>query len=164
MSAHDRKRIYWTNVHKVALPKNTGTVLRDVLEPAENSLYLKQQVANRYCPTLNYRLDSKKSCVIGKLSKYQGDRVFDIRAKGSSLSACGGNNAGGSCNIIHDPVTGKLRKLSVVECARLQGVPDHYADSVRAPAQYKMLGNGWTVDVIAHIFRHLPRKYRKGRI
>lgn len=46
---------------------------------------------------------------------------------------------------------GVYRKLTPVECERLQTVPDNYTASVSNTQRYKMLGNGWTVDVIAHI-------------
>ena len=45
------------------------------------------------------------------------------------------------------------RKLTPVECERLQTVPDNYTDHVSNSQRYKMLGNGWTIDVIAHILR-----------
>ena len=66
------------------------------------------------------------------------------------------------------------RKLTVKECERLQTVPDGYTSSVSKTQAYKMLGNGWTVDVIAHIFGYLdasmnttdrgsePRKAEQG--
>ena len=44
------------------------------------------------------------------------------------------------------------RKLTPLECERLQTVPDGYTMGVSNTQRYKMLGNGWTVDVIAHIF------------
>lgn len=44
------------------------------------------------------------------------------------------------------------RKLTPIECERLQTVPDNYTNHVSNTQRYKMLGNGWTVDVIAHIF------------
>ena len=47
-----------------------------------------------------------------------------------------------------------IRKLTVRECMRLQTVPDTYAFPVSDTQAYKMLGNGWTVDVIAHIMSH----------
>lgn len=47
-----------------------------------------------------------------------------------------------------------IRKLTVTECKRLQTVPDAYEFPVSNSQAYKMLGNGWTVDVIAHIMRH----------
>lgn len=48
-----------------------------------------------------------------------------------------------------------IRKLTPVECERLQTLPDHYTELVSDTQRYKCLGNGWTVDVIAHIFRQI---------
>lgn len=50
---------------------------------------------------------------------------------------------------------GEYRKLTPIECERLQTVPDNYTEGVSNTQRYKMLGNGWTVDVIAHIFQGL---------
>jgi len=50
------------------------------------------------------------------------------------------------------------RKLTVTECERLQTVPDGYTCGVSNTQRYKMLGNGWTVDVIKHIFEGLKEK------
>ena len=47
------------------------------------------------------------------------------------------------------------RKLTPLECERLQTVPDGYTEGVSNTQRYKMLGNGWTVDVICHIFQAL---------
>jgi|TARA_R100000049_G_C1941894_1_gene86200 site-specific DNA-cytosine methylase len=47
------------------------------------------------------------------------------------------------------------RKLTPVECERLQTIPDNYTSSVSNTQRYKALGNGWTVDVIAHILRQM---------
>ena len=47
------------------------------------------------------------------------------------------------------------RKLTPLECERLQTVPDNYTNHVSNSQRYKMLGNGWTVDVIAHIFKQI---------
>lgn len=49
-----------------------------------------------------------------------------------------------------------IRKLTVKECMRLQTVPDTYSFPVSNSQAYKMLGNGWTVDVIAHILSFVP--------
>lgn len=49
-----------------------------------------------------------------------------------------------------------IRKLTVTECKRLQTVPDDYIFPVSNSQAYKMLGNGWTVDVIAHILSYAP--------
>jgi DNA (cytosine-5)-methyltransferase 3A len=47
------------------------------------------------------------------------------------------------------------RKLTPIECERLQTLPDNYTEGVSNTQRYKMIGNGWTVDVIAHIFSFL---------
>lgn len=50
-----------------------------------------------------------------------------------------------------------IRKLSPTECERLQTWPDGYTEGVSNTQRYKMLGNGWTADVIAHIFSFIPQ-------
>lgn len=56
-------------------------------------------------------------------------------------------------NLLHDGYC--LRRLTPIECERLQTLPDNYTEWVSNSQRYKMLGNGWTVDVIAHIFREM---------
>lgn len=50
-----------------------------------------------------------------------------------------------------------IRKLTVAECRRLQTVPDWYQMPCSATQNYKMLGNGWTIEVIKHILSHIPK-------
>lgn len=50
-------------------------------------------------------------------------------------------------------VEGYIRKLTPIECERLQTLPDNYTEGVSNAQRYKALGNGWTVDVIAHILK-----------
>ena len=52
-------------------------------------------------------------------------------------------------------ITSQIRRLTPLECERLQTVKDNYTNHVSDSQRYKMLGNGWTVDVIAHIFKYL---------
>lgn len=52
-------------------------------------------------------------------------------------------------------IDGYIRKLTPIECERLQTLPDNYTAGVSNSQRYKMLGNGWTVDVIAHILRSM---------
>lgn len=54
-------------------------------------------------------------------------------------------------------IDGYIRKLTPVECERLQTLPDGYTEGVKEVARYKALGNGWTVDVIVHILRGVLR-------
>ena len=53
-------------------------------------------------------------------------------------------------------IEGYIRKLTPIECERLQTVPDNYSAIVSNSQRYKMLGNGWTVSVVSHIFSYLP--------
>lgn len=50
---------------------------------------------------------------------------------------------------------GRPRKLTPLEYERLQTVPDNYTNYVSNTARYNMLGNGWTIDVIAHILKYM---------
>ena len=52
---------------------------------------------------------------------------------------------------------GDIRKLSPVECELLQTIPKNYTYGVSDAQRYKMIGNGWTVDVVAHILKNLKR-------
>ena len=52
-------------------------------------------------------------------------------------------------------IQGNIRRLTPIECERLQTVPDNYTNHVSDTQRYKMLGNGWTIDVIAHILSFL---------
>lgn len=49
----------------------------------------------------------------------------------------------------------KIRRLTPIECERLQTVSDNYTEGVSDTQRYRMLGNGWTVDVIAHILKYM---------
>jgi DNA-cytosine methyltransferase len=52
-------------------------------------------------------------------------------------------------------INSRIRRLTPLECERLQTVADNYTNHVSDSQRYKMLGNGWTVDVIAHIFSYM---------
>lgn len=70
---------------------------------------------------------------------------------------------GRTINTITDAGGGhiRIRRLTPTECARLQTVPDWYKWVVSETQQYKMLGNGWTVEVIKHIFSFLPDRFKQ---
>lgn len=54
-----------------------------------------------------------------------------------------------------------IRKLTCIECERLQTMPDNYTEGVSNSQRYKMLGNGWTAEVIVHILRHGLKDWRR---
>ena len=58
-------------------------------------------------------------------------------------------------NVVVDNDTMNWRKLTPLECERLQTVDDNYTEGVSNTQRYKMLGNGWTIDVICHILNHI---------
>jgi DNA-cytosine methyltransferase len=85
----------------------------------------------------------------------QNGNVYDVEGKSPTLSAGIGvvGRGIGSSNAPKVSDNGlSWRKLTPLECERLQTVPDGYTEGVSNTQRYKMLGNGWTVDVIAHIF------------
>lgn len=55
-----------------------------------------------------------------------------------------------------------IRKITPIEAERLQTVPDNYTSCISDNKRYHALGNGWTVDVIAHIFSSLPKEFKNG--
>ncbi len=77
------------------------------------------------------------------------ERVFDLFGKSHSLTASCANTTNVPVNETFEKIG--YRKLTPVECERLQTVPDDYTNHVSNTQRYRMLGNGWTVDVIAHI-------------
>lgn len=98
---------------------------------------------------------SNKPIRLGALSKSLGSRVYHESGKSICLSAVGGG-WGAKTGLYHDDYC--IRKLTVLECKRLQTVPDDYKMNVSNTQAYKMLGNGWTVDVVAHIFKNIKVK------
>lgn len=90
----------------------------------------------------------------GGKQPYQQNRIYDVRGKSPALCS---SHAGFSPNILSE----SIRRLTPRECARLQTIPEWYKLECSETQQYKMLGNGWTIEVIKHIFSFLPKKYFK---
>jgi DNA (cytosine-5)-methyltransferase 3A len=84
----------------------------------------------------------------GGTQPYQQDRIYDINGISPALQAQLPNGS----TMIN---TSRIRRLTPIECERLQTVKDNYTNYVSDSQRYKMLGNGWTIDVIAHIFNYL---------
>jgi site-specific DNA-cytosine methylase len=95
------------------------------------------------------KIATKKSHPI-KANYYKSSRANfeNDTSKGSKFSATG---------VQSEDLT--WRKLTPLECERLQTVPDGYTAGVSNTQRYKMLGNGWTVEVIAHIFTFMQRAH-----
>lgn len=87
----------------------------------------------------------------GGVQPYQQDRIYDVN--GIAPALCVGHGGWG-CNVNTD----RIRRLTPTECARLQTIPSWYKWECSDTQQYRMLGNGWTVDVIVHILSFTKEK------
>ena len=165
VSAQQRKRCYWTNIPGVCQPKDKGILLKDILESG---------VAwqdKSYCMTAGYNgaifwntLQRNQRSMIAepvRIGQYgnggQGQRIYSVRGKSVTLSANGGGQGAKTGLYKIDLPDGDyiIRKLTPVEAERLQTLPDNYTEGISKTQRYKCIGNGWTVDVIAHILKGL---------
>jgi DNA (cytosine-5)-methyltransferase 1/DNA (cytosine-5)-methyltransferase 3A len=92
---------------------------------------------------------------VGSIYAGNGDagRIYHPDGKGRTLKGEAGGGGAKMGLVGYDNYS--YRKLTPVECERLQTVPDNFTDCVSNTQRYRMLGNGWTVDVIAHILSKL---------
>ena|ERR1700749_35120 len=144
VSAQNRDRLYWTNIPNIS-------------QPRDNNIYIKNIIDDAYLYTDQLEAFCNKPRVIKNIYPKNGQNgnIYSIYGKSKTLSAGVGivGNGIGSSNApkIHSPNTQGWRRLSAVECERLQTIPDNYTQCVSDTQRYKMIGNGWTIDVIAHI-------------
>ena len=146
-SAQERPRLYWTNIPVVLNHKKSYQVLRDILEPNVDEKYF-------YNCSFDFCGRDKKVCAILHINGHDIlKRVNNPDFKCQTLTTCGGGNTQKKVYI-----NGRVRKLTPLEYERLQTLPDNYTDGVSNSRRYTAIGNGWTVDVIAHIFKNLQNK------
>ena len=117
---------------------------------------------------IEIRKDNKSNCLttvqkdslvctpvrVGQYGKGgQGQRIYSVRGKSVTLSANGGGQGAKTGLYKIDLPDGDyiIRKLTPVEAERLQTLPDNYTSGISNTQRYKCIGNGWTVNVIAHI-------------
>ena len=87
----------------------------------------------------------------------QGQRIYSVCGKSVTLSANGDGQGAKTGLYKIDLPDGDyiIRKLTPIEAERLQTLPDNYTEGISNTQRYKCIGNGWTVDVIAHILKGL---------
>ena len=165
VSAQNRKRLYWTNIPFDLNITDKNIKLKDIVEHGIvdrdkshclDANYWKGGNLTSYFEKSRRQLVFSEDglCHVG-LADVNGydlmKRVYHIEGKAPTLNACTGGN--------REPkiALGETlwRKLTPLECERLQTVPEGYTEGVSNTQRYKMLGNGWTVDVVAHIFNGL---------
>ncbi len=109
----------------------------------------------RYESSENFAKSSTKmNGWLRQVSKYQGDYLHHENEICSTLSAFGGNNLKGIGLQQNDL---KIRRLTPVECERLQGFPDGWTEGISDTQRYKCLGNAVTVNVIEAIMERIIR-------
>lgn len=168
VSAQNRKRLYWTNIPFDTDIKDKGIKLKDIIEHGIvdrdkshclDANYWKGGNLTSYFEKSRRQLVFSEDglCHVG-LADVNGydlmKRVYHIEGKSPTLNACTGGN--------REPkiAVGETlwRKLTPLECERLQTMPEGYTEGVSNTQRYKMLGNGWTVDVICHIFEGIIKE------
>ena len=137
LTAQNRPRLYWTNIPNVVQPIDRGIVLKDILEDQVDEKFNLSDKAIDYMsrlrngkPRWEYHtnpLNGKSACLTANM--YKG--------------------------VPYGVIKELKRRLTPVECERLQSVPDNYTEGVSNTQRFKMLGNGWTIDVIAHILNEM---------
>ena len=165
VSAQNRKRLYWTNIPFDLNITDKNIKLKDIVEHGIvdrdkshclDANYWKGGNLTSYFEKSRRQLVFSEDglCHVG-LADVNGydlmKRVYHIEGKSPTLNACTGGNREPKIAIGET----LWRKLTPLECERLQTVPEGYTEGVSNTQRYKMLGNGWTVDVVAHIFNGL---------
>ncbi len=189
VSAQNRKRLYWTNIPVIRQPKDKAIYLADIIESGIVDRDKSYCIDANYWKGGNlksYFEKSRRQLVFG--GAMRGRYVVDGKRQDGKMKTAGltkqrievrydgKTNALTTVqkdnNVVYEPdgrpyyeIDGiRFRKLTPTECERLQTVPDNYTDCVSNTQRYRMLGNGWTVDVIAHIFEHLQEDQLKIRL
>jgi DNA (cytosine-5)-methyltransferase 3A len=141
VSAQNRERLYWTNIPNVTQPQDRGIMLSDILLDTAPSAY---NIKDERVQTLmkfvkeDYQVINKTPTLTTELAHSTGKNFYPKVLKELYC------------------ILGHYRRLTPLECERLQTVPDNYSICVNDTNRFRMLGNGWTVDVISHIFSHIP--------
>lgn len=170
VSAQNRVRLYWTNIPNVTQPQDRNIHLEDILEekhwiyPAavrgRNVLLNKGTILGRRLNDKGHREDNNKKIPI--------IQCLEVRATNRDKSNC--LTTVDKDNVLtplpigrHVDAFGKysgeklpFRNYTRMEYERLQTLPDGYTNSISESAAKKTIGNGWTADVIAHIFSFIP--------
>ena len=127
---------------------------------AEFDHYINESIKRVYhpdgkSPTLTTCSGGHREPKVLMLQKPRGNNKGSIKER--EKSPCLSSSSWEQNNFVEDGPS-KWRKLTPKECERLQTVPEDYTSSVSNTQRYKMLGNGWTVDVIVHLLKNLTKK------
>lgn len=138
VSAQVRKRIYWTNIADIPQPEDKGIFLRDILQ---SEVPEKYYLSDKMITFLTMHADKMGSKIRIRGGDDKSNCVTVSSLTYMNLTSC----------YIEVPKR-RLRRITPTEAARLQTIPNWYKWECSDTQQYRMLGNGWTVAVIYHIF------------
>lgn len=162
-SAQQRKRLYWFNWKpeyqiKGSSDKCVNDILEDCISYKDKSYAITTTYQNlvwrdslEKCRR-NFVAKPVRVCDIGNGG--QGQRVYSVKGKSVSLTAKVGAKTG-LYKIDLPDGDYEFRKLTPIECERLQGLPDNYTDCIPKSHRYKVLGNSWQCDTIEAILKTL---------
>ena len=166
VSAQNRKRLYWTNIPNITLPEDKNITLEDILEDVKfsNPAAIRGRRLNK-ATIIGRRLDEN-----GHRKDYDKNipitQCLEVRASNTDKSNC--LTTVDKDNVLTYLPVGRypdvfkkglpFRYYTLTELCRLQTVPDDFLDMIPVSAARKALGNGWTVDVIAHILKGLVQE------
>ena len=139
-SAQRRDRLYWTNIdiNKEELLNNKNNLLlKDIIREEDNE---------------NYHLSKTHHAAFLKSYHWKPNLLNE---KSKPLLATYYKQPPHCPYIPCELSESRYRMLSPIECERLQTLPDNYTQGISKTQRYKCIGNGWTVDVIANIFKYI---------
>jgi DNA-cytosine methyltransferase len=144
VSAQNRERLYWTNIPNIEQPADKKILLEDILD---FSVKGGDECYGAKFKKENIDFNSDKNQIYRK-PKHQQHTVNTKKSKCLSASETG------RYYIYHPKLEG-VRSLTPNEAEKLQNIPKDYTAHVSKTQRFRMLGNGWTVDVITHIISNM---------
>jgi DNA (cytosine-5)-methyltransferase 3A len=179
ISAQNRRRLYWTNIPNVQQPIDKGITLKDINSLtksygsdivvneddvvtlyANNGKKVNIDLSNEV-PFSFYETRTEEGKEMRRKIRIETGRDSTPRSKEYKMYKPIKTNKGNCLVTVESPLdfivdtNWNYRKLHRIEMERLQTIPDGYTSVVSDSQARKMLGNGWTVDVIAHIFKNI---------
>lgn len=153
-SAQSRPRLYWTNIPVDMNWQKSKSVIRDIMESKVDEKYYYN------FPLINVDMTKQVCATMEHSNQEMHKRVFNPDFKCHTLTCVSGGN---QQKKVMD--NGRARKLTPLEYERLQTLPDNYTAGLSDGRRYTAVGNGWTVDVIAHLLsglKSLEKDWKKN--
>jgi site-specific DNA-cytosine methylase len=146
VSAQNRGRQYWTNIPNVSQPEDKGIILKDIL------IDVNTATSETLAELEKFKLSEKAIDYMGRLRNGKPRWEFHTNPLTGKAACLTANMYKG---VPYGVVKDLSRRFHPMECERLQTFPDKYTEGISMTQRFKALGNSWTVDVIAHIFKGL---------